>query len=790
MKKRILSFILFISMVLCICTFTVHADENNAISTLKVSQNSGKIGDTVTVTVNLSGNATAMSIMAYPSYDNNVFELISSNWLISGFMIGNIDGNGGGVAVYSSATDMSGDIFQFTLKVKNNANIGSAVIGCEVVLHDPDISVSCGSSSFSVICEHTYGNWEKNDGLTHKHICTLCGNSETETHTWNNGETTTPASHVQEGVKTYTCIVCGETKTESIPKTTDHGFGSWEKHDETNHKHSCACGEVQYEAHKWNSGVITTAPTCKDSGIKTYSCIECGETKTEVVPATINHTWSEWKNDTAEIHKHICSVCGKIETSIHNWDSGKITTPASHVQEGVRTHTCTICGGTKTESIPKTTDHGFSTWEKHNATQHKHTCACGLVEYEDHKWNAGEVTKAPTCKDTGIKTYTCTVCKETREETIPTTDTHAWGDWKKQNETSHNHTCTICGKTETATHAWDSGKITTAPNCKDTGVKTYTCTACGETKTEIMPITNTHTWGKCEQVNDNQHNRICSVCGKTENVAHTWDSGVVTKRPTHFDNGERKVTCSACGFVRIEIILKLTEHNYDQYKKYDETRHKKICICGAEEYENHHWDDGVEITPATHVQEGIKSHTCKDCGETKTEIIPRLVEHSFGEWEKHNDEQHKRTCVCGEVEYDQHNWNSGEVTVASTCKDTGIKTYICTDCGASKTEIIPVTDDHSFGEWQSDSETEHKHICSVCGKEETEAHKFSDGKVCSVCGAVSTNGDSSSSTVELPQPENPPKSPNKNTVFIIVIATVAVICITIVIVIISKKKKK
>ena len=136
---------------MCTCTFTVHADENNAISTLKVSQNSGKIGDTVTVTVNLSGNATAMSIMAYPSYDNNVFELIQSNWLISGFMIGNIDDNGGGVAVYSSATDMRGDIFQFTLKVKDNANIGSAVIGCEVVLHDPDISVSCGSSSFSVM---------------------------------------------------------------------------------------------------------------------------------------------------------------------------------------------------------------------------------------------------------------------------------------------------------------------------------------------------------------------------------------------------------------------------------------------------------------------------------------------------------------------------------------------------------------------------------------------------------------------------------------------------------------
>lgn len=39
----------------------------------------------------------------------------------------------------------------------------------------------------------------------------------------------------------------------------------------------------------------------------------------------------------------------------------------------------------------------------------------------EHKWNAGEVTQNATCKETGVKTYTCTNCKETRIEKIPAT---------------------------------------------------------------------------------------------------------------------------------------------------------------------------------------------------------------------------------------------------------------------------------------------------------------------------------------------------------------------------------
>ena len=41
-------------------------------------------------------------------------------------------------------------------------------------------------------------------------------------HTWDNGVITKEATETEEGVKTYTCKTCGETKTEKIPVASHH----------------------------------------------------------------------------------------------------------------------------------------------------------------------------------------------------------------------------------------------------------------------------------------------------------------------------------------------------------------------------------------------------------------------------------------------------------------------------------------------------------------------------------------------------------------------------------------
>lgn len=70
--------------------------------------------------------------------------------------------------------------------------------------------------------------------------------------------------------------------------------------------------------HSWGEGTVSKAPTCIETGVRTYTC-DCGETRTETIPA-LGHKWSEWtvvKQATDEedgLKERTCSVCGEKET--------------------------------------------------------------------------------------------------------------------------------------------------------------------------------------------------------------------------------------------------------------------------------------------------------------------------------------------------------------------------------------------------------------------------------------------------------------------------------------------
>lgn len=178
-------------------------------------------------------------------------------------------------------------------------------------------------------------------------ICDNCGEvtatkeiPATGEHTWDNGTVTTEPTETTPGVRTFTCAVCSQTKTEVIPATGAHTFVFTK-----NVAPSCTeagydlytcrdCGASEQRnvkpalGHKWDSGTVTTEPTEKDPGTMTYTYTVCGATKTEVIPATGPHT--------------------------HVWDEGTVTVAPTETTPGVRTYTCTVCGQTRTEIIPAT----------------------------------------------------------------------------------------------------------------------------------------------------------------------------------------------------------------------------------------------------------------------------------------------------------------------------------------------------------------------------------------------------------------------------------------------------
>ena len=406
---------------------------------------------------------------------------------------------------------------------------------------------------------------------------------------------------------------------------------------------------VPAKGHSWDGGTVTKAATYTETGIKTFKCKECDETRTEEIPS-LNKTY-HIKNvvaPTCTAEGYTIYECNEVPGLTykgdykaklpHAYDAGKVTKPATIYEKGVKTFTCTSCGTTYTEDIPMVE----KTWHKGNTvaptcTEQGYTVyICdqdsALTEKRDytnalgHAWDAGTVTTAATCTKAGVKTYTCTRngCTETKTEEIA-----ALG------------------------HKWDDGTVTTPATCEAVGVKTYKCqnTGCTETKTEEIAA-----------------------------LGHKWDDGVVTKEATYEEDGERTYTCKndkthvhkevipALGYTFTETVVAptCTEDGYTLHtcnenpaKTYKDT---PVPALGHQYKE--------VTTPATCGALGSVDNVCERC----------------------NDKQHvKNLPVTGE-----HQWDEGVITKEPTATETGIKTYTCNVCRATKTEDIAKVHNHDY----------------------------------------------------------------------------------------------
>ena len=347
--------------------------------------------------------------------------------------------------------------------------------------------------------EHTYASeWTTTD-LFHWHDST-CGHEDEikdkNYHEWDNGVVTTEPTTTSSGVKTFTCTVCGKTKTQELPKVEgpahEHTYSSdWSK-DETHHWHAATCEhttEVSGKAeHNWNDGVVTTEPTYEAAGVKTYTCTDCGQTKEEAVDQLVHeHTYSsDWsKDETHHWHaatcEHSTEVSGKAE---HNWNDGVVTTDPTTEADGVKTYTCTDCGQTKEEAVPAIGhEHTFSAeWSK-DETHHWHSATCAHTNEvsgkAEHNWNDGVVTTEPTEENTGVKTYTCTDCGQTKEETLDKLEhVHSHSTTWSHDENNHWHECACGDKTDLASHT--GGTATTTEKA--------VCSVCGASYGDLLVV--------------------------------------------------------------------------------------------------------------------------------------------------------------------------------------------------------------------------------------------------------------------------------------------------------------
>lgn len=450
---------------------------------------------------------------------------------------------------------------------------------------------------------------------------------------WDTGSITKKPTCTEPGEKTFVCSICESTKKESVP-ATGHAYAStwttdiaaacekagtesrhctnenctatteqrsiaalghnWKDNgDETATCTRNGCGKKH--THEWDSGTITTEPTCTAPGEKTYHCTYeengiCKATKTEAVKK-LGHKYILTKRD--------APTCES---------------------DGVLYGKCSRCSKTITKQDAKNPALGHDWTDNGDGTA---TCGReGCGKNHTHDLDSGTTTVAPTCTATGEKEYCCTYanCPYKKTESLKATGhkNKETRNYKKPTCQAEGYTgdiyCKDCGillssgkVTKKYDHDWDRGTVTKEATCKEEGSATYTCENCGETETVSIKKTahnykimeqkdatcteNGYLISACQTCNDKKKEEIvakghskgirnkktatckaegytgdtyCRICktlleeGKIlPKLEHQWNDGTVTKRATYETAGELTYRCRKCAAKRIISIEKL-----------------------------------------------------------------------------------------------------------------------------------------------------------------------------------------------------------------------------------------
>lgn len=448
----------------------------------------------------------------------------------------------------------------------------------------------------------------------------------------------------ENGEKTIACS-CGDKITESIPATG---------------------------IHTWDAGKITKAATCKDTGIKTYTCTSCGTTKTETV----------------------------AKTTVHTWDSGKITKTATCTADGVKTFTCSVCGTTKTEVIEKT---------------------------GTHTYDAGKITKAATCAAEGVKTFTCTVCGAAKTEAVAKNAANHTGKTVTKNAVTAGCTttgytgdvcCADCGavltkgnETAAAGHKYQT---VTEDSCYEEGVTYEKCSVCGdETEHTTIPPTGKHNVqlvnepASCTSAGYTIRKCVNGDCSYYETESYvegapaTGHSFPLTPTsvvaPTCTKEGYSVYQCPVCEAIEQRDPVPATGHKPGAY---------------------------TITTTATCTDDGVKTAKCTVCNETVTATIP-ATGHNVEKKKYATECELRMECSnCGKVfsTMEYHTWGRAKTLVAASCTQEGKEEQTCRYCGTVKENTVAMKE-HSL-----DSET--KLVPATCT---TDGSITYGGGLCKTC---------------------------------------------------------
>lgn len=271
--------------------------------------------------------------------------------------------------------------------------------------NDTSISaVLSGSNNLLIACEHNWGITWQTDSTSHWHSCSICNGKD---------------NIVNHSGGTATCTEKAICEGCSLPygNTLGHDFtgDTWQTDADHHWKKCSRCDVTDTESpHEWNSGKVTTQPTCTTAGQKTYTCTVCSATKVETLDA-LGHNFAKYDAKAAtctEIGWNTYFTCTNCNYTTYKEIAALGHDKVSHngkaatcTEKGWNAYdTCSRCDYTTYKEIAAL-GHDFTsnTWQ---SDAHRHWKKCSRCKAAGKKTQHTGGTA--TCKDRAV----CTTCSK------------------------------------------------------------------------------------------------------------------------------------------------------------------------------------------------------------------------------------------------------------------------------------------------------------------------------------------------------------------------------------------
>ena len=498
--------------------------------------------------------------------------------------------------------------------------------------------------------------------------CNVCGATRTVgDHQYDNacdtacntcGHVREVGDHVREHLCDTVCTECGKTLTDVTPHEGLHSCSEICRH----------CGEKVVE----RADGVTHAPAfpCSDT------CSTCGES---VVPQEAHDNLY----DCSDICRHCREDLG-LSTTDHTRKASCSTTCSlcdetiaslgAHTRKAPCSTACLYC-----EEIAFTSTLSAHTWQ-YPCSETCAVCLERIAPKGDHELLSA---CSPLCKNCAQSVYLPTAghtaafpcsdrCKDCNA-LIPPALSH-----------SAAHSCSdLCVHCNTEIPGLATGEHLRAFDCSTA------CQRCSAPLTQLVAHESEHPCSNickyCEQgvvavtaAHQGQYDcsALCTVCGEA-----------MTPLAPHTQLASCSELCETCRTVQ---FIPSDSHTA-AYECSDTCQRCRVAITPTSQHESAHPCSNIckhchaatVAATAPHAGTHPCSTTCAACG-----IAITAEPHTYGTWQKYNDLQHKKACVCGEAIHEDHAWNEGEVTAAPTATQEGTKTFTCATCSATKTEPI------------------------------------------------------------------------------------------------------